>query len=76
MGLFAFLPVSSSPFVEDGFYFPLYMSGLFFTNQVFIGVFINAWSFDFFPFVHMSVFMTISCGFYYDRTTVKFDDIS
>lgn len=48
-------PVRPALLVEDAFFFPLYVFGLFAKDQVFIGVWVYFWIFDSIPLIDLSV---------------------
>jgi hypothetical protein len=49
------LPVRPAPFIEDTFFFPLYISGAFVKDQVKISVWFYFWGFNSIPLIGMSV---------------------
>jgi hypothetical protein len=57
-------------FVEDAFFFSLYISGFFIKNQVSIGVWIYIWVLDSISLKTVSVFMLLPCGFYHYSSVV------
>ena len=61
----------SPPFVEDAFFFPLYIFSFFVKNQVFIGLWINIWIFDSIILVNLSVLMSITSIFHYHSSTIE-----
>ena len=51
------------PFVEHAFFPPVYITGYFIKNEVFIGLWIYNWCFNSISLINKSVFMPIPCSF-------------
>ena len=64
----------SAPFVEDAFFYPLYLFCFFVKNQVFICVSINIHIFHSIPLVKISVSMPIPSCFHYCTSVIEVKD--
>ena len=58
------IQLDQAPFVEDAFFFPLYISDFFTKNQVYGSVSIYICVFDLIPLINVYVFMAIPCCFF------------
>ena len=65
--------VMPAPFVDDTFFFLLYIFDIFVKNQVLIGVQIYVNVFDSIPLVHVSVFMPILNFSHYYSSIVELE---
>ena len=63
----------STPFVEDVFFFSLYIFGFFAKSQLFIGVCMNVRDVDSIPLILVSAFMSMPSCFYYYRSIVELE---
>ena len=64
------------PFVEDAFFFSLFIFSFFLRGvktQVFIGMWTYVRVFDSIPLIHVSIFVPISNCFYYYSSIVQLD---
>ena len=74
MGLFTFFyiqSVRSAPFIEDAFYFPLYIFDVFVKDQVSKSVWFYFWILNSILLFNMSVSVPIPCSFYHYCSVVK-----
>ena len=62
-----------TPFVENGFFFPMYNFSFFVKNQVIISVWINIWVLHSIPLVNISVLMPIPSCFHYCSPILELD---
>jgi hypothetical protein len=59
------LPVRPAPFIEDKFFYPLYVFGFFIKDEVSIDAWVYFWAFDFIQFIGLSVSVLIPCSLYH-----------
>jgi hypothetical protein len=64
-------PGRPAPFVEDAFFFPLYGFGFLVKNQVSVGMWVCFCFFYLILLLNLSVFMPITCRFYYYCSVVQ-----
>ena len=64
-------PVRPAPFIEDTFFFPLYIFGAFVKNQMTVSVWFYFWVFNSIPLINMSVSEPIPSSFYYFFSVAK-----
>ena len=76
MGLFSFFyiqTVRQAPFIEDAFFFPLYIFGVFVKDQVTVSVWFYFWVFNSIPLISMSVSIPIPCSFYHCCSVIQLE---
>ena len=76
IGLFSFFyiqTVRQAPFIGDAFSFPLYIFGVFVTDQLTISVWFYFWVFNSNPLINMSVSVPVPCSFYHYCSVVTLE---
>jgi hypothetical protein len=66
-------PFRPAPFIEDAFFFPLYIFGFFVKDQVSVNVWFYFWVFHSIPSINVSVSVPIPCSFYHYCSVVKLE---
>ena len=66
-------PVRPASFIEDAFFIPLYIFGVFVKDQMTISVSFYFWVFNSILLFNMSVSLPILCSFYHNCFVVKLD---
>ena len=65
--------VRPAPFIEDAFFFPLYIFGFFVKDQVSISVWFYFWDFTSIPLINVSISVPIPCSFNHYCSVVKLE---
>jgi hypothetical protein len=66
-------PARSAPFIEDGFFFSLYIFIVFVKDQVSINVWFYFWVFNSIPLINVYVSLPIPCCFFHYYSVVKLE---